>query len=90
MERVKEITVFLENEPGALARIAASLAEGGVNIMGFDLSNSLDFGALRLVVDEPSKALHLFGERNLLALENEVIMLRLGNDVGALNGGLAR
>ena len=38
-----------------------------------------------MVVDDSSAALHLFGEHNLVALEHDVLELRLKNDAGALS-----
>jgi len=84
MERVKEITVFLANHPGALAAITKALGKKKINILGFTLTNALDHGALRMVVSKPTEALHLFGERNLLAIEGDVLMLRLDNVPGSL------
>ena len=84
MEAVKEITVFLENHPGALARVTSSLGEQGISILAFTLSNQLDHGALRMVLGNPTGALHLFAEHNLLALEGDVIMLRLRHEADAL------
>ncbi len=84
MERVKEITVFLANHPGALARVVEALGAKRINILGFALTNALDHGSLRLVVSKPTAALHLFGERDLLAIENDVLMIKLENVPGAL------
>lgn len=84
MELVKEITVFLENHPGALARVTHSLGEHGINIYGFTLTNALDHGALRMVVSAPAEALHLFGEHNLLAIEHDILMVSLPNEANAL------
>ncbi len=84
MELVKEITVFLENHPGIMARVVGTLAERNVNIRGFTLNNYLDHGALRLIVDDPTSALHVLGEHNLLAIENYLITLQLKNEPGAL------
>lgn len=84
MERVTEITVFLENQSGSLARLAQTLGERGINILGFTLTNALDHGSLRMVVSSPTDALHLFGEHNLLALEHDILMVRLKNAPGAL------
>ena len=85
MELVKEITVFLENHPGTLAQVTRGLAERGINIRGFTLTNAMDHGALRMIVDKPSDALHVFGEHNLLALEHDVLLVRLMNEAGALS-----
>ena len=53
MEIVKEIVVFLENRPGTLARVTEALSAQKVNILGFTILNSIDHGALRMVVDKP-------------------------------------
>ena len=84
MEIVKEIVVILENHPGTLARITAALSEQKINILGFTLLNSLDHGALRMVVDKPEAAVHLLGEHDMLAFENDVIFVNLPNRAGAL------
>jgi hypothetical protein len=84
MEVTKEITVFLENEPGTLAEVTSALAERNVNILGFDLSNALDYGALRLIVDDPETAIHLLGEHNMFVLEHDVLIIGLRNEAGAL------
>ena len=42
MQLVTEITVFLENQPGTLARLTESLGEAGINIQGLTLTNALD------------------------------------------------
>ncbi|MCB9882502.1 MAG: ACT domain-containing protein [Planctomycetes bacterium] len=86
MEIVKEITVFLENQPGTLSRIAGALADRNINILGFSLTNSLDHGSLRLVVSDPAAAMFMFGEHNMLALENDVVAVRLANQAGILHG----
>ena len=82
---VKEIVVILENHPGTLARVTEALSEQKINILGFTLLNSLDHGALRMVVNKPKAALHLLGEHDMLAFEQEVIFVNLPNKAGALS-----
>lgn len=84
MEIVKEIVVILENHPGTLARVTEALSEHKINILGFTLLNSLDHGALRMVVDKPKDAVHLLGDHGMLAFENDVIFVNLPNKAGAL------
>ena len=84
MEIVKEIVVFLENRPGTLARITDSLSEQKINILGFTMINSLDHGALRMVVSDHLAAVHLLGEHGMLVLEHEVLFVKLANKTGAL------
>lgn len=84
MEIVKEIVVLLENHPGTFARVTEALSEQKINILGFTLVNSIDHGALRMVVNKPEAALHLLGEHGMLAFDQDVVFVKLPNKAGAL------
>ncbi|MBE5946653.1 MAG: ACT domain-containing protein [Lachnospiraceae bacterium] len=49
---VKQISVFLQNRSGGLADITDVLAKANVNIRALSISESSDFGVLRLIVDD--------------------------------------
>ena len=54
--RAEQISVFLENKAGRLAEVTAILAEAGVNIRALAVADTSDFGVLRLIVDDNTKA----------------------------------
>jgi len=56
MELVKQISVFVENASGKLAKITGILAEAGINIRALCIADTVDFGILRMIVPEPDKA----------------------------------
>lgn len=49
---VKQISVFVENRSGGLADITRALAKAAVNIRALSISETSDFGILRLIVDD--------------------------------------
>lgn len=49
---VKQISVFVENRSGGLASITKSLSDAGVNIRALSISETSDFGILRMIVDD--------------------------------------
>jgi len=51
-----QTSVFLENRPGMLARVSGLLAREGVNLRAFTITESGDFGIIRLLADQPQKA----------------------------------
>ena len=53
---VNQISVFVENRPGQLARLTAYLSESGVNMRAFSVAETRDFGVVRMIVDDPYKA----------------------------------
>ncbi len=53
---VNQISVFVENKPGALAQIAAELVAGGVNIRALSIAEAHDYGVLRFIADNEENA----------------------------------
>ena len=50
---VKQINVFLENEPGRLAEVTAALSEAKIDIRAVYITDSTTYGMLRMIVDQP-------------------------------------
>jgi len=84
METATQLAVFLENRPGALARVCEALAKAGINIHALTVSDTVDHAVVRMVVSDPTKALMLLGERGVLAFENDVLMIDAVNERGVL------
>ena len=83
---IKQISVFLENKSGRLVRVAQVLGEAGINIRGISIADTSDFGILRMIVDQPEKAIEAFKEKGIMATVTDVIAM----EVPDTPGGLAR
>ena len=84
MEFVHEVTAYLENKPGRLAKICSALAHEKINIQALSVMDTPDKSVLRFVTDdlEPTK-------RALTGLGTEcevrdVLAVELENRPGAL------
>ena len=53
---IKQISIFVENKPGRLAKITSILAENSVDIRALSIADTTDYGILRLIVNDPEKA----------------------------------
>lgn len=84
MEITTQLAIFLENRPGALARVCEALGEAGINIQAISTSDTVDHTVVRLVPSEPRKAIFLLEERGMLVVENEVLLVDGVNQPGAL------
>ena len=82
---VTQLAVFIENKPGTLAAVCDVLAKEGINIWGLATSDTTDHNVVRLVLDDPDRALELFEERGTLVVESEVLMVENRNQPGALS-----
>ena len=84
MQIAKQLSIFLKNRPDTLADVCDHLKEEGINIIGFSVSDTVDHAVVRMVVDEPMKAIHLLGNAGVLVVENEVLVIDLRNKPGIL------
>ena len=84
IETATQLSVFLANRPGALARVCDALAKAEININALATSDTVDHTVVRMVVSDPTKALMLLGEAGVLALETEVLMIETANQPGVL------
>jgi hypothetical protein len=84
VETATQLAVFLANRPGALARVCDALANAGIDIYALATSDTIDHTVVRMVVSDPTKALMLFGEAGVLALETDVLTIQTANEPGIL------
>ena len=79
-----QLSVFLDNRPGTLARACQSLAANGVNILAMCISDTLDHAVIRLVVDDAKKAVAILNNLKLPLQERDVVLIDLPNQPGAI------
>lgn len=53
---IRQISIFVENKPGRLAKITSLLAENSIDIRALSIADTTDYGILRLIVSDPEKA----------------------------------
>ncbi len=80
----KQLSVFLENRPGMLARACSILSDNKVNILALSVHDTVDHAVVRFFVDNPTKALLLIENEGFYVLEQEVVVLDVDNRPGVL------
>jgi len=80
----KQLSIFLENRPGGLARVCGTLAEAGINVMALSIHDTVDHAIVRLIADRPVKALLILEQLGLYIMETDVLLLELDNAPGTL------
>lgn len=83
---LKQISVFLENKPGALSDPCRLLADAGINLQTFALADTKQFGILRLIVHDCDKALELLKNNGYTANVTEVVGVEVPDKPGGLAG----
>jgi hypothetical protein len=80
--------VFIENKAGRVSEVTDLLGGGGINIRGFSVADTADYGILRLVVDDPAAAAALLRDKGFTVHENDVVCVMLEDRPGGLANAL--
>ncbi len=83
---VKQIAIFVENQAGSLAEITQLLADAGIDIRAMSISETTDFGILRLIVDNTDVARSTLAEGGFVCSVNEVVAAELPDVPGGIAG----
>lgn len=82
--KVKQLSIFLENKPGAVKRPINVLAKAGVNVLALNLADTEQFGILRLIVREPDKAKLLLEADGFVVKVTEMVAIEVSDSPGGL------
>ena len=63
---IKQLTVFLPNQKGAVVSVTDILSKNGINLRALSLAETQDFGILRLIVNDVEAAETLLKEEYLI------------------------
>ncbi|NCD33774.1 MAG: ACT domain-containing protein [Spartobacteria bacterium] len=81
---VKQVSIFLENRSGRLAEVAHLLGDNGINIRALSLAETTNFGVLRLIVDQYSKAESILKAAGLTVKLTDVLVIEIPDQPGGL------
>lgn len=83
---IDQLTVFLTNEKGRLTALAKAIGEAGINMHALVLADTTDYGIVRIVCDDPQKAVVALTEAGFRAMLTKVVAVEVPN----VPGGLAK
>ena len=82
--KLKQLSIFLENAPGRLYEATHALGEAGINLRSLCISDSSDFGVLRILVSDVGKARRVIMEKQLPARIYDVVAVEIDDTPGSL------
>lgn len=83
---IKQVTVFIPNKPGKIAAMSHVIADAGIQIHALMVTDTTDYGIVRLIVDQPDACLTSLKDAGYAADITEVVAVPVDN----VPGGLAR
>ena len=84
IDRITRIVVMANNQVGVIADITAVLANAGINLESIDTEASNEQEAVVLTTDNSDRALYVLNQAGYKAVGDEVLVLRLRDEPGAL------
>lgn len=80
----KQISVFLENQPGKLAEATACLSAANIDLRALSLAEASDFGIVRIIVDDVVNAVSVLRDANYICTVTDVLKAQIKDEPGAL------
>jgi len=81
---VDQITVFLENSEGRLAALCRAFSDAQVNMSALTIADTADYGVVRIICDNPQKALDVLADEGFRAIATKVSAIQVPNRPGGL------
>lgn len=82
---IRQISVFLGNSPGRVADLTKILSSENIDISALVLSDTMDYGVLRLIVNDSEKTYKVLKENDFTVRITDVIVVPISHDPGSLN-----
>jgi hypothetical protein len=82
--KLKQLSLFLENKPGALSTPVKLLADARINILTLSMAETQQYGILRLIVREWEPAKELLEKNGLLVKMTDVLAIEVADRPGGL------
>lgn len=82
--KIKQLSLFLENKPGALSAPVKLLARAKINLLNLSIAEARQYGILRLIVRDWEAAKKLLEDHGLLVKVTDVLAIEVADRPGAL------
>lgn len=81
---IKQLSIILENKMGRITEVTRLLGNSGINVTACSVSESPDFGIMRVVLSDPDAAMKLLSGHGFTVTLNEVVCMFIPNKPGTL------
>lgn len=81
---IKQLSIFVENKAGRMAEVTEILANNNIDIRALSIADTTDYGILRLIVNNPQKALDALKAASITVTLTGVIAIAIPDQPGGL------
>ena len=88
--RIKQISVFVENQLGRLVSILEVLEKKGISIRALSISESAEFGMVRMILDNPDEGLEALRQAGFTTRMDWILSAEIPDVPGGLLNNVAK
>ena len=82
---IKQISVFVENKPGAMGAMTKVLSDHKIDMRALSLAETMDYGIVRIIVNDAYNAATILKEAGYVSSVKPVIGVAIPDTPGGLN-----
>lgn len=82
---IKQISIFIPNKKGSLSQLTEILIAHKIDIRAIAVFDTAEFGILRVVVDDPDRAVEVLKQEGVVAKVSKVIAVEPDDKPGSFN-----
>ena len=82
--KTQQLSIFLENKPGAIKNAVKALSDAKVNIRAMSLADTEDFGILRLIANDSNAAITALQKAGFTVQLTDVVAVEVPDRPGGL------
>ncbi len=88
--RIQQISVFVENQLGRLVSILEVLEKKGISIRALSISESAEFGIVRMILDNPDEGLEALRQAGFTTRMDWILSAEIPDVPGGLLNSVAK
>ncbi|MGL4606408.1 MAG: amino acid-binding protein [Eubacteriaceae bacterium] len=82
---IRQVSIFMANQEGRLNNLLKILAENNINIRSLNIAETLDYGIVRLILQETDRGMAVLKEHNIISSITPVLAAEISDDPGGLS-----
>ena len=82
--RIRQLSIFIENKPGHLRAACRLLANADIDVESMALADTEQFGILRFIIKDWSKAKQVLENEGLIVRESDLLAVSVADRPGGL------
>ena len=82
---IQQVSIFMENHEGRLNKLLKILAENDINIRSLNIAETMDYGIVRLILQETEKGIEVLKKNNIRCTSTSVLAAEVPDEPGGLS-----